>query len=251
MHSVSPRGADPVPLELRQSVDTITITCSQAFSNISSRSSDSVSSGVSLISVPLVNNSAGRCFVSDTLFKTRSDQFAPVQQLVENSVVLAASGRELRVASVIRHPPEDCKLVELRAGSANLIITATHRVIGLRREGVPVLAGGLRPGDSIFCSSGGQRKSEKKLEGVWHFSQVVETFEVVFVPDEDLETFLPPSETILTRGSPPPQRGETIGDRPLAHRGRRGGMCMRGRSWKERQENEDRGSIPDTHDSWL
>ena len=121
-----------------------------------------------------------------------------VQHLKRESVVLAAGGRELRVAYHREHPEPECDLVWLRAGSATLTITASHRVAIWRQEGEQqhVPAKDLCAND-IVCCSGGMHE----LESIYRFSQATVVYEVEFDPDEDLETFLPPTEMILTRGA--------------------------------------------------
>jgi len=137
-----------------------------------------------------------RCYIKQgTYFKDSSGRLIPVAEINLRSTVVGASGQALRVAAVKWIEKEIHQLVELRAGAAHLVVTASHRVMVRRgHKHVPAPAGSLRVGDDVICNLGMETLYFKDSR-----DEKVDVVEIVFDPDHDVETFFLP-EAFLTRG---------------------------------------------------
>merc|ERR1712096_69348 len=94
------------------------------------------------------------------------------------------------------HPAEDREVVELHAGDASLTVTGSHRVM-VQRNGAQetAYAEDLKSGDSVLCVG-----AVRELDVVRKFTMNTEVVEIVFDPDDAVEAFLLPPNTILTKG---------------------------------------------------
>eukprot|EP00928_Gymnodinium_smaydae_P063544 TRINITY_DN47099_c0_g1_i1.p1 TRINITY_DN47099_c0_g1~~TRINITY_DN47099_c0_g1_i1.p1 ORF type:complete len:243 (-),score=6.89 TRINITY_DN47099_c0_g1_i1:290-1018(-) len=206
------------------------------------RSSSSCRSCVSFISAAPAPHSTCRCYLPETLFQLSSGQHVPACQLSEHTHVTSADGGVTRVMRITVLQPTDRELVELRTESgAALVVTASHKVA--QPENRSAIAGAMKLDDVILCSSGSER-----LAHVAKFVRTVGVVEIIFHPNVPVETFLPPMDVILTFGSSPQSQDVAVpSHNSRTSKLRRGGMRLRGRS---RREQDDRNSVPDTHDSW-
>jgi len=215
---------------------------------------------VSSISMAAPLNRRCRCFLKDTLLKTLSHHLVPVQCLELHAQVCSSIGHPLRVMMIKVHPEKDQQVVELRAGDASLTVTGSHRVMVLR-SGAPqaTYADELQPGDRVLCIGG-----SRELEVARKYTRKTVIAEVVFDPDDAVEAFLLPANTILTKGqvlgqypsgrtsdatsSTRTPSADNIGQPKPVHKKkiRRGGMGRRAKASKA--DNFDCKSLPNTYD---
>lgn len=197
---------------------------------LSLKSKASVASGITLSSGSTQSKKA-RCFLPETLFKTLSGEFIPVHQLQEKSCVCGVAEEPLRICSITKHSQQERTVVELRTVDAHHVVTADHSVV--IGKGETAQASELQVGDLVSCSTGPQQ-----LVHIENFIRSVEVFEIVFHPNDPVNSFILPPTPILTMGSM---------SRTSWAKTRRGGMARRRRSLATQH---DHASVPDTADSW-
>jgi len=161
-----------------------------------SEASSACSNHSCVVSAPMVEGEH-RCFLKGTLIKTPDGALIPVEQLREGSRVFFRAQSSLEVVGLTIHEPKQEDVVFVKTANAQLMVSAKHRmVISLEPRLRFELAEKLRKGDSIAISD----RALRKLEDVQHATTEAEMVEVMFQPDEPVETFLPPTAGVLTLG---------------------------------------------------
>lgn len=148
----------------------------------------------SWISVGDVNQS--QCFLGEALFCVVSENakaagYKEARDLEPGSRVLAADGHSaLSILDITPRTSEE--LMSLRAGSAMLRVTPSHRVVIPSISGSQpwALASTLKEGELVICSNGTHRLTEvkrvlSKEEGLHHF----EVFAIRFSPNLPVAVF--------------------------------------------------------------
>lgn len=164
-----------------------------------------------------------------------SPYFLHAQDLGRGSLVMAADNRTvLEVIDVVQLPAQS--ILQLEADGAILKVIASHRVMVPSSDGVgqhsEALAGELRAGDWVICSSG----TARQLSRVEALEEQEPVMAITFQPDEAVAAFQLP-EAILTRGQVARPKRAT----------RRSGMHRRGRGRTTDQTGgNDQWSIPAT-----
>lgn len=92
-----------------------------------------------------------------------------------------------------RHDDNIHELVELIASSARIVCTSSHRIVC---ESGPVVADRLKVGDHVQVGTDGF----VELTCLSKRTQAVSVFEIIFDPDEPVETRIRPPQQILTMG---------------------------------------------------
>jgi len=121
-------------------------------------SSSGYSTVGSAISESLIWFSDGpKCFFPDTALHLSTGEIIPAMDLTQGCFVRGDG--EVTRASRIRHHPEQLRdVVELRVGSATLVVTSGHRIMvqpsGARANRRDVAVEYLKVGDLMLCMSG-------------------------------------------------------------------------------------------------
>lgn len=157
--------------------------------------------------VVLVSESATvECCLPNTAFKDEEGNFIAVQNLKLGSLVKAYDGAPTKVVFWKKHPPKKYALVELITAQGSITVSDNHRVVKAIDESGSsecVLADKLRKGDQVIV---GNRK--QTLDKARHFRdpKARELFEIGFMPDRPVETFMMPMFGMLTQGTPADQQ---------------------------------------------
>jgi len=137
-----------------------------------------------------------RCFLSGTLLKSCGGQFWKVEELQIGNCVVSATGQRLQVMGHIVHGEASNLLVELRTDHEHVVVTGRHRVVTSLAPLQTALAQTLQRGQAVAISGG----SVRELIYVRPFEQPSQVVEVLFTPDEPVETFPLPVNAVLTMG---------------------------------------------------
>lgn len=152
---------------------------------------------MSILSAPAPAIMGGRrCFLSGTLLKSCAGQFWKVEEIQEGSYFISAKGQRLQVIGHVVHDEDMNGLVELRTDNEHVVVTETHRVVTSLVPLRTALAGTLQRGQAVAISGG----SVRELIDVRCFAQSSQVVEVIFTPDEPVETFPLPINAVLTMG---------------------------------------------------
>jgi len=130
-------------------------------------------------------DTAGRCFMTDAVFKAALGGFVSGQDLSKGSKILAADGSIMEVADFPEVSEKRGKVV-LQTEKAKLEVTADHRVLNVTHDGAQrkVPAYKLRVGDLVMV--------DNQPESLTHVYSDPATFEVLkigFSPDKPVEAF--------------------------------------------------------------
>jgi len=140
-----------------------------------------------------------KCFLGETLLKSTTGQFVKVEELglYPEIQIQGANGTPLALASIDALPAVDRTLVRLSTSSATHVVTDTHRVMVRRVSGFETApAASVRLGDDMVITG----YSVQKLDALEHFRATVPVLQIGFRPDGEVESFLAPASTILSRG---------------------------------------------------
>lgn len=148
--------------------------------------------------------SAGpQCFLPETIFQKYSGCSVQAADLEQGLQIASANGEPLTVVAVKRHTVY--QLVELIAGSTQLIVTPNHRVVvDAEDDAAPVLAKDLEPDDKVMCVAGSYT-----LQEVRKFSKPdgQDVFEIRFHPDGVVAASMSPGPILTMGGRKPIRRG--------------------------------------------
>merc|ERR1711971_1164582 len=139
------------------------------------------------------------------------------------------NGDILRVASIREHPEKEQDVVVLQTDDAWVRVTACHRIMVQRGDQQIAIPAEALHNDDVVSSRCVQKLTKKRCQ-----KETTKTFEVKFNPDKSVETFMLPSNPILTRGQ-------------QDKKNRRSGMNKL--SIRDKVPN-DNLSIPDTMSVW-
>jgi len=139
-----------------------------------------------------------KCFVPGTRFRGANGTLTNVENLEKHEMLLGHDGTRVEVVDVKRHAVDERAIVQLtRESGEQIIITADHRVVVLRKgEQQTIRAGYLREVDTILFTNGEKRVSKRS------WKESVPVFQVKFEPDVAMETFYIQEvhEPFLTKG---------------------------------------------------
>ena len=174
------------------------------------------------------------CFLAGTLLRApQVGTFVAVEQLQQDDIIQSASGNQLRVAE-IKHFEEVHECVEIAAGGCTLVVTDSHRVMVARGKQVQhKRAGALHKGDRVLCNG-----NQPMLVDVRAVSQPVSAYQIVFEPDEPVETIVIQEGTIKRASAAILTLGH--GTKVM----RRGGMRRRRTSTSSGNPTHAKGLLP-------
>lgn len=141
---------------------------------------------------------SSRCFLPRTLLWTSESTAARVESLRVYDTVMNFKGTLITVASIQIHEEDNCDVVELRTREVALTVTSSHRVLIPNDHGTidtVKYATCLYAGDRVFC---GDRP--EPLVKVLKHKQRTRCVEIVFEPDDPVESFLAPKWSVLSKG---------------------------------------------------
>jgi len=172
---------------------------------VSAHSGDAASKGscASVVSFVSGISAAGpKCFLPGSLLKMRNKSWAPVEAIHVGQWVLSYEGQPLQVKRATKHTQDEVVVTELMCPCATMRFTNSHPVV--TPEGYK-LAGDLSDGDHVSIMTslpcGVTRTETHPLTSVQ--SQSVgqsDVYELIFDPDKPVESFLEPTEKILSKG---------------------------------------------------
>jgi len=172
---------------------------------VSAHSGDAASKGscASVVSFVSGISAAGpKCFLPGSLLKMRNKSWAPVEAVHVGQWVLSYEGQPLQVKRATKHTQDEVVVTELMCPCATMRFTNSHPVV--TPEGYK-LAGDLSDGDHVSIMTslpcGVTRTETHPLTSVQ--SQAVgqsDVYELIFDPDKPVESFLEPTEKILSKG---------------------------------------------------
>jgi len=138
-----------------------------------------------------------KCFLPGTLLETPSGSFVRVEHVEVGWSIVSSTGSVLRIVNALSHKEtdHDVKLVTLTTDSAQLTVTASHRIV--TADGHEQLASKLNVGDGVLVSG----NLPQTLRDVHHFLLKTDVIELTFYPDEPVEAFNRPG-CILSKGQP-------------------------------------------------
>jgi len=149
-------------------------------------------------------DSSGRCFLPNTMFKVSPFTCKTVEGIRAGDHVVSFYGEELEVASVVDHDEDVQTIIELKTRNDSLRVSSTHRIVvapshGPPSESVPTEkpAQDVQQGDIVFSSG----HPQKVVKVSTHHIRT-KLYEIRFVPDSPVETFVAPKWSLLTKGQP-------------------------------------------------
>jgi len=150
--------------------------------------------------------SPSMCFLPGTMIWTSKASSLLVEALRPGDTVMNAFGNNIKVASTTVHEESLCQVVELRTREHSLKVSSTHRIVvpypaaDVSQEIMDIKeAGDMKAGDLVFS---GCPPLPVPLVKVLKHPLRTRMIEIVFDPDDPVETFMAPKWCLLTRGSP-------------------------------------------------